>query len=1789
MRRTIRNTGKSLAVFFDYGVSFLHSKKQGFVKLSLFVAIIGMIVYQVWPQGVKAGYSFQANYDGGSLNADYSVGTGTAYTDTALPALVSGYGGTNSLSFSADGTSTLRYPTLNNLPTQKGSIELKFQKSSYGGGVSGDIGNFNAPQGVAYDPATEYYYIADSGNNRIVKTKYDGTGWQTLGHLGSTGLAFNTPVGITYDAASGFIFVADYGNKRIVKTKIDGTGWATYGSNGSGVGQFTKILGIAYDPATEFIYAVDMDNYRIVKTKIDGTGWTTLGTNGAGTGNFKWPSRVSLDQATGYLYVVDQGNNRIVKTLIDGSGWTAYGTYGTGTGNFKVPNGIYYDPNSDYVYVADGGNNRLVKTKMDGTGWTSTARNATTDIYFNYATGYATVLDITNSMLFKVQIDGTNSSTFGGSARLSGFTALASYYDAQSGYYYGYTAKSIFKMKLDGTGFSTYAPTLAQGGFAGAGTISYDSASGYLFIADKENFRIVRTKMDGTGWASLSTAQRTASITYDPSSDTNHDGKGYAYVYSPSAILKVRYDGSSWTTSSYGGSGSGVGQFYLTNGHDNNAMYFDSVNGDIYVSDMGNNRIVKTKLDGSWTGWTTYGSSGSGVGQFSLSTYLNPQGISFDAATGYVYILDTGNARVVKTKIDGTGWTTLARPAGTINGMTADPATDYIHLSTGATLWKSKMDGTGQLTSTNYNGAEKILFSSKTTDDVRLVFDVTTRQLRFYLAYSTKTPFIETPPLNLTDAQWYTTRATYNKAARTVSISVDGATLATSTYDTDWGDLVLGDYFYVGSKYNSTTDRWDGMIDDINIDTQSVDVVAPTNPTAVNTHFYASASKATEYSTGNWGSDGDPYITWSGASDADSGLKGYWLYLGTSAIGNPISNSGVLATASVPLFQAHVGAAGAEQNIQVPASALTNGATYYLRIITQDNDLNMAAVQTNFTYKVDTTNPSTNPTTITSYSDSGKGTAITTDTWYNYTHPYFEWPAPETAGGAADTGSGIAGYYVYFGTSVNGNPVTEGTYTTNPNYTASGTLVNGQTYFLRIRSADGAANMAASSDTLFTYRYTNDSPVTPTFFGYDTAAKANVLTSDSWYSYQAPYFEWIGASSTPGIAGYYVYFGSNASADPEVAGAWQVGTNYTVSLPMAAGTSYYLRVKAKDNANNISAAVQFIYKFDDQAPLNNPTSFNSYSSSAKTTPITTATWYSHAQPYFEWDGAIDNHSGVAGYWVYFGTDADAVPATVGTFQAGVNKTINQVMTTGSTYYLILQTQNNAGIKTAKFTYFSYQYDGQGPTLADTINVSPLGCSTSATFAMAWEAATDPVPGSGFKEYEYKIGSQGQISATPLLAYSGAPYQEGDNVFYLRARDNAGNVSPWQTAVFCSTGLAHLIDGPTVAAGPSSMTVSWVSSKQTTGFVRVYDGNTYVSEQGQNSYNASHSVVVTGLKSEKAYRYQLVWTDSNGNLGESNWYQTATSTAPAVKNLRAEIISPSHVILSWQTTYPATCTLEYAASGFGEPITVSGNNTDFTYDLNGLSGGTAYQYRIKATSEDGTEFIGQDIFNTPPSPIISGMQFQPITDQAQSGMKVSWITNVETTSSLFYGPKGETKKEVATTDKVKNHEVSLSGLSDSTSYEVQAYGTDQYGNIATGEINTFTTPLDTRAPSISNVTIETSNVGSGQQDKAQIAVSWTTDEPATSMVEYGEGLSGDQYSNKSTEDKAYATQHLVIISDLVPSLPYHLKVVSSDKANNIAQSDDSTAIPGEVQKSILQIILNALQNSFGWLGAIMGSR
>ena len=109
------------------------------------------------------------------------------------------------------------------------------------------------------------------------------------------------------------------------------------------------------------------------------------------------------------------------------------------------------------------------------------------------------------------------------------------------------------------------------------------------------------------------------------------------------------------------------------------------------------------------------------------------------------------------------------------------------------------------------------------------------------------------------------------------------------------------------------------------------------------------------------------------------------------------------------------------------------------------------------------------------------------------------------------------------------------------------------------------------------------SPLLPSQIVAQGVKGGEALTTGVTYEYQHPYFKWDGATdgaNGSGVDGYYVYFGTNSSADPAIDGNYQNSNEYTVTTAMTAGDIYYLRLKVKDKLGNVSEANNyFSYRY----------------------------------------------------------------------------------------------------------------------------------------------------------------------------------------------------------------------------------------------------------------------------------------------------------------------------------------------------------------------------------------------------------------------------------------------------------------------------------------------------------------------------------------------------------------------------------------------------------------------------------
>jgi murein DD-endopeptidase MepM/ murein hydrolase activator NlpD len=220
-----------------------------------------------------------------------------------------------------------------------------------------------------------------------------------------------------------------------------------------------------------------------------------------------------------------------------------------------------------------------------------------------------------------------------------------------------------------------------------------------------------------------------------------------------------------------------------------------------------------------------------------------------------------------------------------------------------------------------------------------------------------------------------------------------------------------------------------------------------------------------------------PTFTWAASSDATSGMWGYQFYFDTDPDG--------------VAYQTFLASDPREWTPQ-PGGVRTD--TYYLRGRTRDNAGNWSAGDnedttwtTLFIFRYDGTPPE-NPGEATHNHPAG----ITNDTWQSHTSQAdFDWDEPH------DEGSGIKGYYVYWGSSETGE---SDNFIAAPDHSfQSATPLCGEneacTGYLRLRSVDDVDNLAEDWSTAFVLRYDNAPPTAGfNFNGGATQTTQTLLT-----------------------------------------------------------------------------------------------------------------------------------------------------------------------------------------------------------------------------------------------------------------------------------------------------------------------------------------------------------------------------------------------------------------------------------------------------------------------------------------------------------------------------------------------------------------------------------------------------------------------------------------------------------------------------------------------------------------------
>ncbi len=302
--------------------------------------------------------------------------------------------------------------------------------------------------------------------------------------------------------------------------------------------------------------------------------------------------------------------------------------------------------------------------------------------------------------------------------------------------------------------------------------------------------------------------------------------------------------------------------------------------------------------------------------------------------------------------------------------------------------------------------------------------------------------------------------------------------------------------------------------------------------------------------------------------------------------------------------------------------------------------------------------------------------------------------------------------------------------------------------------------------------------------------------------------------------------------------------------------------------------------------------------------------------------------------------------------------------------------------------------------------------------------------------------------------------------------------------------------------------------------------------------------------------------SNNDSPSTNGNSSLNTDSLAISSPTASSIEYNSAVITWITNELATSQVEYGTStSYGMESQLDESPTkQHSVTLTGLSPDTKYYFRVLSKDENGNQATSSNSnFTTISSPdtklpVISAIS----ANVTATAATIHWTTDKLCTGQINYGKTSSYGSSSALSQTlVTQHTVDLSGLSSDTTYHYRVRSKDSSGNeVVSSDMQFKTSPEDKIAPKISGVTYEISD---NTTTSWEITITWVTDEPASSEVQYG--TSQDDLDDTSGEQDTTTRKlsHSVSI-DLDPDIKYYYKVISKDSQGNQSESYPSAIGP-----------------------------
>jgi hypothetical protein len=565
------------------------------------------------------------------------------------------------------------------------------------------------------------------------------------------------------------------------------------------------------------------------------------------------------------------------------------------------------------------------------------------------------------------------------------------------------------------------------------------------------------------------------------------------------------------------------------------------------------------------------------------------------------------------------------------------------------------------------------------------------------------------------------------------SVDHDSAKVSSATASyTPSGALSDGTYYWHARVWDSDDDSgsWSSTR------TIKIDATAPTNP---------SSFASTSHTMAQWSTDNTIDISFSGASDATSGLNGYsytWDY----------------STSTIPDTSRDI-----DSSVSTRTSPqLSDSKSIYFHIRAIDVAGNLAADAAHYgPFWVDATAP-LNPSVA---SDTH-----TLNKWSNVTIVNVSWS------GADASISGLNGFSVDWDTASSTLPDTVKEFGATDNVCSSPGLADGIWYF-HIRTRDEAGNWAATAAHFGPLLIDATPPFNPLTLTSDHSigAWSNDYTVDvQWKDFNG---------SLSGVEDFSYSWDTSPDTVPDDIKDCEDDVNNATSAPLTDGSSYYFHIRTHDNAGNWNQTASHIGPFwIDTTPPANPVAITSGSHRIMT-------WSNDTTIDVSWSTADGGGrlSGYEGYSFVWDISPTTMPDMTQDVDANATSTASPPMPDSSGIYFHIRAKDRAGNWATDAAHLGpFWIDStppKNPSVVESRSHRPQNWSADNTIDMNWSAADGNL--SGVDGYSFlwdhspdTLPAENVNVTADILGSTSPPLADGLNwYFHIRTRDIAGNWAP----------------------------------------------------------------------------------------------------------------------------------------------------------------------------------------------------------------------------------------------------------------------------------------------------------------------------------------------------------------------------------------------------------------------------